>query len=252
MPADAVSSSPFRRRLRLALALSLAAVLTTVVLLTLSPATRAWVAAHWETFLTATTQLGGWGPVAIGAAFIPVSLFFLPGSPVTLFGGFAFGGTAGGLIQVTCAVSVGSTLGATLAFLVGRTLAREWIEKRISGSTRFRAIDAAVARQGFKIVLLCRLSPVFPFNLLNYAFGLTNVSFRDYLLATWIGMFPGTVLFVYLGSTARNLADVLAGRVERHPSQQVLFYLGLAATAAVAIVLAKIARRALAAELPAA
>src|SRR5262249_5629033 len=110
---------------------------------------------------------------------------------------------------------------------------------------RFRAIDAAVAEQGFKIVLLTRLSPVLPFNLLNYAFSLTRVSFRDYVLASWMGMLPGTMLYVYIGSTIGALADVVAGKVARSPIQQVFFYAGLAATLAVVILVARIAKRAL-------
>ena len=105
----------------------------------------------------------------------------------------------------------------------GRTLARGFIEAKISHNPRFRAIDQAVKHEGFKIVLLTRLSPVFPFNLLNYAFGLTPVSLRDYFLASWIGMLPGTVMYVYLGSAAKNLADLAAGKVEGGTGQQALF-----------------------------
>jgi uncharacterized membrane protein YdjX (TVP38/TMEM64 family) len=91
-------------------------------------------------------------------------------------------------------VSVGSVLGATAAFLVGKTLLRGWIERRIAAYPRFQAIDRVVGEQGFKIVLLVRLSPLFPFNLLNYAFGLTKVRLWQYVLASWIGMLPGTLM----------------------------------------------------------
>jgi uncharacterized membrane protein YdjX (TVP38/TMEM64 family) len=91
---------------------------------------------------------------------------------------------------------------------------------------------------------------VIPFNLLNYAFGMTSVSFRDYVLASWIGMLPGTVLYVYLGSTMGALADVVAGRVEKTPAQQVFFYAGLAATLGVTLFITRIAKRALASALP--
>lgn len=195
-------------------------------------------------------QLGPWGPVVVGALFLPICLLFLPGSPVTLFGGFAFGKTLPGFLTVTACVSLGSTLGASLAFLVGRTLLRDWVQTWVAGNARFRAIDAAVGQKGFQIVLLTRLSPVFPFNLLNYSFGLTGVSFRDYVLGSWLGMLPGTVMFVYLGATLGDLADVLAGRVERTPLQQALFYGGLAATVALAVYVGRVARRAINAAVP--
>jgi uncharacterized membrane protein YdjX (TVP38/TMEM64 family) len=115
----------------------------------------------------------------------------------------------------------------------------------LAGSPRFRALDQAVAAGGFKIVLLTRFSPVFPFTFLNYAFGLTKIRFRDYVLACWIGMLPGTVMFVYLGSTVKELADVAAGNVEGGPTRLVLFFVGLAATIAVTVYVTRLARRAL-------
>ncbi|TMA52409.1 MAG: TVP38/TMEM64 family protein, partial [Deltaproteobacteria bacterium] len=131
-------------------------------------------------FLAWVQRIGPWGAVLLGAAYIPAALLFVPGSLLTLGAGFALGVGLG-----TVAVSIGSTLGASAAFLAGRTLARGFIEAKISHNPRFRAIDQAVKHEGFKIVLLTRLSPVFPFNLLNYAFGLTPVSLRDYFLASW-------------------------------------------------------------------
>ena len=144
------------------------------------------------------------------------------------------------------AVSIGSTIGATTAFLAGRTLLRGLIEHKVAGDVRFRALDAAVAEQGFKIVMLTRLSPVLPFNLLNYAFGLTKVRLRDFVLASWIGMFPGTLLYVSIGSAAKSLSDVLAGRSEGSVAQKVLFGVGLVATLVVTVLMARIARKALA------
>jgi uncharacterized membrane protein YdjX (TVP38/TMEM64 family) len=102
-----------------------------------------------------------------------------------------------------------------------------------------------VAAGGFKIVLLTRLSPLFPFTLLNYAFGLTKVRFRDYVLASGIGMLPGTVMYVYLGSTVKELGDIAAGSVEGGPAQLVLFFVGLAATVVVTVYVTRLARRAL-------
>jgi uncharacterized membrane protein YdjX (TVP38/TMEM64 family) len=196
-------------------------------------------------FLTWVKDLGVWGPVLLALAYIPGSLLFFPGSLLTLGAGFAFGVVVG-----TVAVSVGSVLGASAAFFVGRFLARGWVEAKVAGSPRFQALDRAVGRQGFKIVLLTRLSPVFPFTLLNYAFGLTTVRFRDYLLASWVGMLPGTVLYVYLGSAAQDVADLAAGRVEKTSAQTALFWAGLAATVVVTVFVTRLAKKALAAAAP--
>lgn len=235
---------------RALLGLLLIAVLAVSVVLAAVPESRSAVNRSLAACLEWMQQLGPWGPVAVGAAFIPVCLLFLPGAPLTLFGGFAFGGSLAGLARVIAAVSIGSTLGASLAFLAGRYVARRWIEERVSRNPRFRAIDAAVGEKGFKIVLLSRMSPIFPFNLLNYAFGLTRVSFRDYVLGSWIGMLPGTAMYVYLGSTTRQLTDALTGNLEPSAGQRALFYVGLAATVAVSIVLARAARRALSEAVP--
>src|SRR5437762_11549486 len=159
--------------------------------------------------------LGGvdviWAAVLVGLAYTPASLVLFPGWVLTV----AAPALLGFWVSLV-AVSLGSTLAAAVVFLVGRGLARSWVEAKVAGSPRFRALDRAVAEQGFRIVLLTRLSPVFPFTLLNYAFSLTRVSFRDYVLASWIGMFPGTVLYVYLGWLVKQLAmsgaDLAEGR----------------------------------------
>ncbi len=173
--------------------------------------------------------------------YILACVFFVPGSVLTLGAG-AIWGVVGGVPVV----SVASTLGATVAFLIGRHLARDWVAHRIEGNERFKAIDEAVAREGWKIVGLTRLSPVFPFSLLNYAFGLTRVSLRDYFFASWIGMLPGTVMYVYLGSLAGSLAALGAGQSTRTPAQWTLYGVGLAATVAVTVYVTRIARAALA------
>jgi uncharacterized membrane protein YdjX (TVP38/TMEM64 family) len=190
-------------------------------------------------------DLGPWGPVLLAAIYIPATVLAVPGSLISLGAGAAFG-----LVRGTLAVSVGSTLGAAAAFLIGRTLARGWVEHKVAHRPRFRALDQAIGAEGFKIVLLLRLSPVFPFNVLNYALGLTRISFRSYLLASWIGMLPGTVMYVYLGAALGSLARVSEGPGERSIGQQVLFYGGLAATVIVTVVVTRLARKALAAAVP--
>jgi len=180
--------------------------------------------------------LGTWGPVLFVAIYIAATVLFVPGSALTLGAGALFGVVWGSVF-----VSAGSVLGATAAFLVGRYLARGWVAEKVSGNAAFAAIDRAVAAEGWKIVGLTRLSPAFPFSLLNYAFGVTQVKLRDYVLASWVGMMPGTVMYVYIGSLAR-----VAGDRQRTPGEWALLALGLAATIAVTLVITRIARTALA------
>jgi uncharacterized membrane protein YdjX (TVP38/TMEM64 family) len=184
--------------------------------------------------------LGPWGPVIFVLLYIAATVLFLPGLILTLGAGFVFGVVKGSII-----VSISATLGATAAFLVGRYLARDWVSKKIEGNTKFKAIDEAVGREGWKIVGLTRLSPAFPFNLLNYAFGLTRVSLRDYFFASWIGMMPGTVMYVYFGSLAGDLAAVGTGQRATSTAEWVLRVVGLLATVAVTVYVTRVARRAL-------
>lgn len=194
--------------------------------------------------------LAGWlkGAGAVGAliyatVYIAAAVLMLPGAVLTAGAGFAYGPVLGTLL-----VSPVSVAAATMSFVLGRTLARGWIARRIEGDPRFRAVDAAVGEHGFRIVLLLRLSPLFPFNVLNYALGLTRVRLRDYILGSAIGMFPGTALYVYLGSLVRDLA--MTDSVARESTARlVLSVVGVGATAAATLFIARVARRALAAEL---
>ena len=186
--------------------------------------------------LAALESLGPWGPVIFVLLYIVAAVLFVPGSALTLGAGALFGVGLGSVL-----VSVGAALGATAAFLVGRYLARDWVAKKIEGNAAFAALDRAVATEGWKIVGLTRLSPAFPFTLLNYAFGLTQVSLRDYVFASWIGMMPGTVMYVYLGSLARA-----AGERHRTPAEWALYGVGLVATLVVTLFVTRLARAALA------
>ena len=198
-------------------------------------------AEHLENLFNWIEGLGPRGPVVVGAFYIVACVAMLPGSVLTLGAGFLFGVPLG---LVT--VSVGSTLGACAAFLVGRTVARNWVAGKVGDNPKFAAIDRAVGREGWKIVLLLRLSPVFPFNLLNYGLGLTKVPFWHYALASWIGMIPGTIMYVYFGSTLKNLADVVAGNVETGGAGKAAFWIGLAVTVGVTVHVTRLARAALA------
>ena len=115
--------------------------------------------------------------------------------------------------------SPASVAGATVAFVLGRTVLRRWAERRIRASAQARALDSAVAREGFKLVLLLRLSPLIPFDILNYALSLTRISLGSYVLASFLGMLPGTALYVYLGSLATTAAEVRAGDMEAGPAR---------------------------------
>ncbi len=187
-------------------------------------------------------QLGPTGPVIYVLMYIAACVFFVPGSALTLGAGAIFGVVRGSII-----VSIASTLGATAAFLIGRYVARDWIARKIEKNEKFKAIDQAVAREGWKIVGLTRLSPAFPFSLLNYAYGLTKVSLRDYVLASWIGMMPGTIMYVYLGSLARLGVDAQ----QTTTAQTALKIVGLLATIAVTVYVTTIAKAALAKRVPA-
>lgn len=191
-------------------------------------------------FLEQVRALGVWGPVLLGAVYIAATVLMLPGAILGLGAGFLFG-----VIPGVITISIASTLGAGAAFLVGRFLARDWVAQKVAAMPRFAALDAAVAREGFKIVFLTRLSPVFPFNLLNYAYGLTGVPFTHYFLASWIGMLPGTILYVYLGSAAQSLAAVAAGETPPSLAEQAFFWVGLGLALVVAIFVTRVARKAL-------
>jgi uncharacterized membrane protein YdjX (TVP38/TMEM64 family) len=187
--------------------------------------------------------LGWWGAVAFITVYVLATVLFLPGSVLTLGAGVIFDVVFGSIY-----VFIAATLGATGAFLVGRYLARDRIARQIAGNTKFEAIDNAVAKEGFKIVLLTRLSPIFPFNLLNYAFGVTQVSLKDYFLGS-IGMIPGTIMYVYLGSLAGSLATIGAANQPVNPQAESIKWairiVGFMATVAVTVYVTRVARKAL-------
>ncbi len=179
--------------------------------------------------------------IAYVATYIVATVLVIPASILTLAAGFVFGLPLGVVL-----VSIGSVLGASAAFLVGRFFARDWVAKRIAGLPRFRALDRATRHEGFVIVFLTRLSPLFPFNLINYGLALTSVRFRDYFLASWIGMLPVTILYVYIGSVAKDLTELTSGGVQGGVVGRVLLFVGLAATVLLTIVITRKATRTLA------
>jgi len=191
-------------------------------------------------FVRNVEALGATGALLFIAGYAIATVAFVPGSLLTLAAGAVFG-----IVKGTLFVFIGATIGETAAFLISRHVAREAVSRRVRRDPRFAAIDDAIADQGRKIVLLLRLSPVFPFNLLNYALGLTRITLRDYVIAS-IGILPGTLLYVYTGKVAGDLAAVAAGAEAPHGfAYYAVLGVGLVATVAVTIVITRIARRAL-------
>jgi uncharacterized membrane protein YdjX (TVP38/TMEM64 family) len=174
--------------------------------------------------------------------YAAATVLLAPGSILTIGAGLAFG-----LWQGFLAVSAGSTLGAALAFLVARFIARSRVEAIAKGSDKFRRIDKAIGKEGAKLIFLLRLSPVIPFNISNYFYGLTSVKFWPYVLASWIGMMPGTFLYVYIGTVGQAAVSAAAGGevVERGWQYWTFVSVGLAATVTVTVWVTKIARDAL-------
>ncbi len=225
---------PMSSRIRLAI-VAVVAIAACVVFIWLPQSRAALVAS-----LDWVDSLGMWGPPLFVLIYIVACVLFLPGSLLTIGAGMIFG-----LVVGTVTVSIGSTLGAGASFLLARTVLRDWIKKILAAKPRFRALDEAVGREGFKVVLLTRLSPLFPFNLLNYAYGITAVSFGEYMLASWIGMLPGAVLYVYIGTAARSLTEAMLGKNRASLGEQVFFGFGLAATVILAVFLTRMARKSL-------
>lgn len=198
------------------------------------------LAAYVPRFADWVNGLGWWGPAVFAAGYAVATVAMVPGSLLTLAAGAIFG-----IVKGFLTVFVGASVGATLAFLVARYVARGWVEQRLDGNDRYAAIDRAVGSQGLKIAVLLRLSPVFPFNLLNYALGLTDIRLRDYVVAH-LGMIPGALLYVSYGRAAGAVAEIARGApTERDTGYYVVLAVGLLATIAVTTIVTRIARRAL-------
>jgi pyruvate/2-oxoglutarate dehydrogenase complex dihydrolipoamide dehydrogenase (E3) component/uncharacterized membrane protein YdjX (TVP38/TMEM64 family) len=184
-------------------------------------------------------SLGALGPLVVVLVYIASTVLFIPGSALTIGSGTLFGLKTGFLV-----VLVGANLGALCAFLLARTMLREKVAQWADENPKFRSLDRAIGGHGFKMVFLTRLSPAFPFTLLNYLLGLTAISARSYVFANFLGMLPGILLYVYIGAAAR---DAITGQMDASAGfyQQILKYVGLLATVAVVVFVTRIARRAL-------
>lgn len=182
-------------------------------------------------------SLGPFAPIAYVLVYVITTVLMIPGSLLTIGAGGLFGLWLGFAVVVA-----GANIGALCAFLLARTLLRKRVARWAAGNPKFAAIDKAIGREGFKMVLLLRLSPVFPFSLLNYLLGLTTVKTGEYVLANLIGMLPATFMIVYIAATAR---DALSGG-GLGVWQIVLRVIGLLATIAVVVIVTRTARKALA------
>lgn len=167
-----------------------------------------------------------------------------PTSITMMLSGFLFGLGTGSAVMLTAVF-----FGSTAAFLIGRTLARPLIERKIEGNDKLLAIDRAIRRKGFFVVLLTRLIMVLPFPLVNYSHGLTDVRLRDYIFGTMIGMILPTLLFVWFGTLASNVADILSGRMVLDGDHLALIIAGSVALLALVAIVVISARKALAREL---
>ena len=189
-----------------------------------------------NTTISAVESLGPWAPLVFALVYVAATVLLMPGLPLTLAAGALFG-----VVQGTIIVSVASTTAAALAFLIARYLAREAVAARTREIPAFAALDQAFGTDGWKLVGLVRLSPLFPFSLTNYAFGLTGVQFKHYVSASWAAMLPATVGYVYLGS----LAGDGARSGEKSPLEWTLAVAGLVATLTATVMVTKAARKAL-------
>ncbi|CAA2997945.1 TVP38 TMEM64 family membrane slr0305 [Olea europaea subsp. europaea] len=167
-------------------------------------------------------DLGPWGPLVLAVAYIPLTVLAVPASVLTLGGGYLFGLPVGFVAD-----SIGATIGSGAAFLLGRTIGRSFVISKLKDYPQFNAVAIAIRKSGFKIVLLLRLVPLLPFNVLNYLLSVTPVSIGHYMLASWLGMMPITFALVYVGTTLKDLSDVTHGWGEFSKTRWALIVLGL-------------------------
>ncbi|XP_056690382.1 uncharacterized protein [Spinacia oleracea] len=185
-------------------------------------------------------DLGPWGPVVLAIAYIPLTVLAVPASVLTLGGGYLFGLPLGFIAD-----STGATIGATAAFLLGRTIGKSYVISKLKNYPKFQAVAIAIQKSGFKIVLLLRLVPLLPFNMLNYLLSVTPVNLGAYILATWLGMMPITFAFVYVGTTLKDLSDVTHGWNEVSTARLGFIGLGLIVSVVLIMSITRIAKASL-------
>jgi uncharacterized membrane protein YdjX (TVP38/TMEM64 family) len=208
-------------------------VITLSILSAILPV-REWI----RDFVGWVQQLGPIGVIIFIFAYALATVLFLPGWIFTVSAGLIYG-----ILEGTLVALCGAVIGAALAFLVARYLLRQNIQEITQKNPRFAAIDEAIGKNGWKIVGLLRLSPLIPFNLSNYFYGITSISFGAYMLVSAVGMIPGTLLYAYLGAIGQ--AGISGGASRHNKWQYVLLAVGLIATIAVTILVSRIAKNAL-------
>ncbi|XP_024025892.1 uncharacterized protein LOC21393338 [Morus notabilis] len=185
-------------------------------------------------------DLGPWGPLVLAVAYIPLTVLAVPASVLTLGGGYLFGLPVGFFAD-----SIGATLGAGAAFLLGRTIGKSYVISRLKDYPQFCSVAIAIRRSGFKIVLLLRLVPLLPFSMLNYLLSVTPVPIGEYMLASWLGMMPITLALVYVGTTLKDLSDVTHGWGELSKTRWAFIILGLVVSVVLMICVTRVAKAAL-------
>jgi len=188
---------------------------------------------------------GAWGVLLFVAVYALSTIAMVPGAILTMLAGFVYGPVYGLLVVIPAAL-----LGATSAFLLGRTVLRDWVRRKLAQSPKTKALDQAIDREAFTLVLLLRLSPLVPFNALNYALSVSGISLGRFVLATLIGKIPGAWLYVYLGSLVTTVAELSTASAPQTPLRTFFYVAGFIATIAAAVVSGRIAKRALADTMP--
>lgn len=213
-----------------------------LIIAALMGASFIWPVAEWMQALIVWVRASGmWGAAAFAAIYVATAVLLMPASILTLGAGFVYGPYWGTLL-----VSPVSVLAAFVAFSLARGKLRPWVMAKVGGNKNFAAVDGAVGDQGFKIVMLLRLSPLFPYNFLNYMLGLTGVKAKSYVLASFIGMLPATFLYTYLGSLVPSVTELAsAPKQGADAAQNIFMWVGFAVTVMVTTYVTIISRRAL-------
>ena len=194
---------------------------------------------HLTLIIELISGLGFAGKLIYGLVYAVAVIFFVPASILTLGAGALFGLGVG-----VAVVGISATLGACGAFVVGRYFMRDWINTQVSKYPKFQTVYDAIGREGGKIIFFLRLSPLFPFSISNYLYALTSVKFWPYTLATFLGILPGTTMYIYFGTLLGSLADLDKAR-DRAPIELVLYAIGLVATVFITIYATRVARKAM-------
>ncbi|QCD77100.1 mercuric reductase [Vigna unguiculata] len=235
---------PWRRRLTMSFSWASALRITILLLLLAAVITACFtlpIEKMMKDFLLwVDHDLGPWGPIVLAVAYIPLTVLAVPASVLTLGGGYLFGLPVGFVAD-----SIGATIGAGAAFLLGRTIGRSFVVSRLKDYPQFKSVAIAIRRSGFKIVFLLRLVPLLPFNMLNYLLSVTPVSVGEYMLASWLGMMPITLGLVYVGTTLKDLSDVTHGWGEFSKTRWAFIILGLVISVILMICVTRVAKSAL-------